>query len=106
MSHSKALREVESHVNRSKLYYCFIITIVLLIVVQVVQPLIESIGEDPYEDLSTMPARGRVNIKEPFGVCHGGGDQDEMVNQGVQITRNDIYWESFEPTKGNFNFAH
>jgi Glycosyl hydrolases family 39 len=49
-------------------------------------------------------------VGEPFGVCHGYGSNptqaQEMVDQGVQITRNDIPWSHIEPSNGTYNFKH
>jgi len=101
------MSKIERHLEKSKLYYLFIVVIVFFVVFQFIQPLFQNFGsadqQTPYS-----PSKEIENVYNPFGVCHGyaesGEKYQELVNQGVKISRNDIYWQSFEPTKGNFNY--
>jgi beta-glucosidase/6-phospho-beta-glucosidase/beta-galactosidase len=55
-------------------------------------------------------SEGSIQISEPFGICHGWGNSPTEANnlkqQGVQITRNDITWSAVEPENGTYNFQH
>jgi hypothetical protein len=52
----------------------------------------------------------RRAINKPFAICHGFGhnptEAQNLSNQGVQMSRNDITWSAIEQNHGVYDFTH